>query len=249
MASRRRGLLVSSTQLLGVLRFHLFLLEVGQWGQTDEWRSDEVGLLLPLKPVRTCGRRSSLSRSGFLDRGGDRIGRMNRMRPNRRDREPVRKTVPFGPSRRRRRSGYGVRSDPGSTACVWPTLEELKNLSEASHALRVRIQSRRLFPGCALRTTRGYPLPSLRDARFSPEASHPFPAPLTPEAFQPVAPGAKRPGERSDPGTRAPLRIPTPEGLQAPRQSGQRRENPVAIRPTRRRLPPPYAPDTLTPQT
>jgi hypothetical protein len=38
----------------------------------DEWRSDEVGLLLPPKPVRTCGSRSSLSRSGFLDRGGRR---------------------------------------------------------------------------------------------------------------------------------------------------------------------------------
>jgi hypothetical protein len=38
----------------------------------DEWRSDEVGLLLPPKLVRTCGSRSSLSRSGFLDRGGRR---------------------------------------------------------------------------------------------------------------------------------------------------------------------------------
>ena len=71
----------------------------------DEWRSDEVGLLLPSELVRTWGRRSSLSRSGFLDRGGDRIGRMNRMRPNRHDREHVRKTVPFGLSRRRRGSG------------------------------------------------------------------------------------------------------------------------------------------------
>jgi hypothetical protein len=70
----------------------------------DEWLSDEVGLLLPPKLVRICGSRSSSSRSGFLDRGGDRIGRMNRMHPNRQGREPVRKTVPFGLSRRRRGS-------------------------------------------------------------------------------------------------------------------------------------------------
>jgi hypothetical protein len=56
VASRRRGLLLSLTQLLGVFPLQLFFLEMGQGGQTDEWRSDEVGLLLPSKLVRTCGR-------------------------------------------------------------------------------------------------------------------------------------------------------------------------------------------------
>jgi hypothetical protein len=54
------------------------------------------------------------------------------------------------------------------------------------------------FPGCALRTTRGYPLPSLRDEILR-RRSRATPLP-TPEAFQPVAPGAKLPGERSYPG-------------------------------------------------
>ena len=56
VASRRRGLLLSLMQLLGVFPLQLFFLEMGQGGQTDEWRSDEVGLLLPSKLVRTCGR-------------------------------------------------------------------------------------------------------------------------------------------------------------------------------------------------
>jgi hypothetical protein len=61
-------------------------------------------------------------------------------------------------------------------------------------------------PGCGLRTTRGYPLPSLRDAYAKGVSARSPGCVRTPKAFQPVAPGAKLPGERSDRETIQPRR-------------------------------------------
>jgi len=132
----------------------------------DEWRSDEVGLLLPPKPVRTCGSRSSLSRSGFLDRGG------------RRQDGPDEQDAPES-------ALPGTCQEDGSVWSVTP--EAWERLARGAKRPRVNgvcvanpggveefhgsfarppgcgFTTRRVVPGCVLRTTRGYRLSSLRD--------------------------------------------------------------------------------------
>jgi len=132
----------------------------------DEWRSDEVGLLLPSKPVRNCGRRSSLSLWDFLDRGG-----------RRQDGQDEQDGFDS--------AGLGTCLDDGPVSSVTP--EAWERLARGAKRPRVNgvfvanpggveefqggfapppgcgFTTRRVVPGCVLRTTRGYRLSSRRD--------------------------------------------------------------------------------------
>ena len=124
----------------------------------DEWRSDEVGLLLPSELVRTWGRRSSLSLWDFLDRGGRRQDWQD-------EQDAPESAVP------------GTCQEDGSFWSVTP--EAWERLARGAKRLRVNgvfvanpgavgelhggfarpsgcgFTTRRVVPGCVLRTTRG----------------------------------------------------------------------------------------------